>query len=506
MEYNIKIEQNYFGIPIQPELPEETLEIFLGEEKLFEFLVPVCKNPSERKYEYYSYLNVKEYQGQTLTLKGDFDQGFFQDFCQKETNEQEPLKRPLLHFTAERGWINDPNGLVYHNGAYHLYFQYNPCNTQWQNLSWGHSVSTDLLHFKQTDNVLYPDAFGAAYSGCGLVNDRGMLGLPKDALLFYYTAAGGLDPWSKKNGAGFTQRIAYSLDEGQTFIKLPKPALDVLREDSRDPKIFWHEDTKAYIMVLWLEGNEFGIFRSENLQDWEMTDSFVLDEAWECPDLFSLECEGETVWVFTSADGFYYFGDFDGYHFRTDAVQRKAYLTRMPYAAQTYSNTDGRVISLPWLRTKNVGKLYTGMMGIPRELGAVKRHGEMLLSMVPVREYDENKKLKEEFSWGEQEFETELTSEAVTELSLNLKDSAGLSIQLFNQNLSIRDNALFYKDERTVLPEKLEDVHIIIDRGIVELYCNSGTINIWYETNSDLLDGKIQISGGRGAGKLYISQ
>ena len=505
MEHNIKIEQNYFGIPIQPEQPEETLEIFLGDKKLFEFHVPVCKDLSERKYAYYSYLNVEDYKGQTLTLKGAFDQNFLEDFCQRDTNEQEPLKRPLLHFTAERGWINDPNGLVYHNGQYHLFFQYNPVNTQWQNMSWGHSVSTDLLHFKQTDNVLYPDAFGAVYSGCGLVNDRELLGLPKDALLFCYTAAGGITPWSRKTGAGFTQRIAYSLDEGQTFLKLPKPAINVLREDSRDPKIFWHDETKAYIMVLWLEGNEFGIFRSENLQDWTMTDSFVLDEAWECPDLFKLDCEGEPVWVFTSADGFYYFGDFDGYTFRTDGVQKKAYMTRIPYAAQTYSNTPGRVISIPWLRTRNVGKLYTGMMGIPRELSAVKRNGEKLLSLVPVREYNENKKLQKEFSWGEDGYEAELDHEGVAELALNLNESTGFSIQLFNQNLSFRDHGLFYKDERTVLPENLKDVHIIIDRGIIELYCNSGTVNLWYETDSDLLCGKIQITGGSGAGKLYIS-
>ena len=161
MEHNIKIEQNYLGIPIQPEQPEENLEIFLDGEKIFEFRVPVCKDLSERKYEYYSYLNLKEYKGRSLTLKGSFDQGFFEGFIQSDAGEQPALKRPLLHFTAERGWINDPNGLVYHNGRYHLFFQYNPVNTQWQNMSWGHSVSTDLLHFKQTDNVLYPDQNGA---------------------------------------------------------------------------------------------------------------------------------------------------------------------------------------------------------------------------------------------------------------------------------------------------------------------------------------------------------
>ena len=506
MEYSIKISQNYFGIPIQPEQPEENLEVFLGTKRLFAFNVPVCKDLKERKFEYYSYINVEKYKGQTLTLRGDFDREFFEAFCQKETREQEPLKRPLIHFTAQRGWINDPNGLVYHNGTYHLYFQYNPVNTQWQNMSWGHSVSRDLLHFEQTDDALYPDRHGTAYSGCGLVNDRGLLGLPKDALLFYYTAAGGLDAWSRSEGAGFTQRIAYSLDEGQTLIRLPEAAIEVLREDSRDPKIFWHEETKAYVMVLWLEGNEFGIFRSANLKDWEMSHSFVLEEAWECPDLFPLDHNGERVWVFTSADGFYYLGSFDGYRFETDGVQRKAYLTRLPYAAQTYSNTPGRVISVPWLRTRNVGRLYTGMMGLPRELGIAEVQGEKTLSLLPVKEYEEAKVLQEEFSWGTDSFETELQEEAVAELVLNLEEGSDFQIQLFNQSIGIHDNAVFYKDERTVLPQELNELHILIDRDILELFANHGTMNLWYETDSDLLHGKIQISGGKGTGKLYTSR
>ncbi len=500
MEYNMEVKQKYLGIPVYAEEQEEMLEIFDGEEKLFEFQVPVCKDGTDRKCDYYSYLNVSRYGGRRLSLRGNFPEAFFGEFCQTDSDMQEPLARPLIHFTAQRGWINDPNGLVYHNGRYHLFFQYNPMNTRWQNMSWGHAVGEDLLHFRQVEDALYPDEHGTVYSGCGIVNERGLLGLPEDALLFYYSAAGGMNQWSK--GKEFTQRIAYSTDEGETLVKLPEEAIGVIEQDTRDPKIFWHEETKAYIMALWICENKFGFFRSENLKDWKMTDSIVLKEAWECPDLFCLECEGEPIWVFMSADGFYYLGQFDGYKYRTDGVQRKAYITNLPYAAQTYSGIEDRVISVPWLRTHNAGKLYTGMMGIPRELGLVKRGKDILLSLLPVREYEETKETAAEFTLGEDGFCLETDEDAVTEIVLDLTENKNISMRFYNQELSIRDRMIFCREERTSLPEAIEDIHILIDRGVLEIYANNGTLNVYYETDSDVLCGKIEIKGGKGKGRI----
>lgn len=501
MDFGIRIEQAYLGLPIQAEQPEETLEIFSGTEKLFEFQIPVCKDAEKVRYDYYSYLKVEEYMGQELTLRGDLGGRFFADICQRGDNRQEPLPRPLLHFTADRGWINDPNGLVYHDGKYHLYYQYNPMNTQWQNMTWGHAVSEDLLHFEQKDSVMYPDGDGTVFSGCGIINERGLLGLPEDALLFYYSAAGDMNQWSK--GKAFVQKIACSTDGGATLTKLPKPAIGVIGQDTRDPKIFWHEESQAYVMVLWIRENEFGIFRSEDLENWVQSDSFSLEGGWECPDLFPLECDGTRVWVFTTADGFYWLGEFDGYHFRTDGVRKKAYMTRFPYAAQTYSGVEGRVISVPWLRTLNVGRPFTGMMGIPRELGLEKRNGETVLSMVPVREYEAAKTQELEFTWGDTAFEIERREDAVTEIELIPGDFARISVHFFGQELDIRENVIFYKGERTILPEKPEDIHIIIDREIIEIHVNKGTGNVYYETDLDELQGEIKIEGGQGTGRVF---
>lgn len=502
MEYGIRINQNYLGIPIQAECPEELLEVFCGETKIYEFRVPVCKDSAKVRYDYCSYLNVKQYEGRELTLKGNFDEKFFGNISQSNTDDQEPIKRPLIHFAAERGWINDPNGLVYQNGTYHLYFQYNPMNTQWQNMSWGHAVSNDLIHFDQMEHVMYPDENGTMFSGCGLVNEHEMLGLPKEALLFYYSAAGGANEWSK--GKLFTQRIAYSLDGGKTLLKLPKEAVGVIEQDTRDPKIFWHEESGAYIMVLWIKGNEFGFFRSKNLKDWEMTSTIELEKAWECPDLFRLACEDRTYWVFTSADGFYYLGQFDGYKFETDGVRHNAYLTGLPYAAQTYSGVEDRVISVPWLRTLNVGRLYTGMMGIPRELGLVKRGDEPVLTLLPVREYESAKEQIVESSWCETEIAVPISKEAAVEVALWPQETDELTVRFFEQELTIQDQTILYKNVKTELPEKVKELHVIIDRGVVEIHANGGTMNAYYETDSDILQGTISIKGCRGAGKIYV--
>ena len=234
--------------------------------------------------------------------------------------------------------MNDPNGLVYADGNYHLYFQHNPFDVQWENMSWGHAVSKDLLHWEQKDEVLFPDETGTMFSGSGIVNDHEMLGLPKDALIFFYTAAGNNNKWS--TGKQFTQRVAYSTDGGETLHKLDKGVLEAVCKENRDPKVFWHEKSGAYIMTLWLEENDFGIFRSTDLLNWEQTDRLTLKDAWECPDLLCLKDENEDEsWMFWSADGFYFWGEFDGFKFQTDGVRHMAYINKMAYAAQTYSNT-----------------------------------------------------------------------------------------------------------------------------------------------------------------------
>ena len=164
------------------------------------------------------------------------------------------------------------------------------------------------------------------------------------------------------------------------------PFLGPVGKDSRDPKIFWHEETKAYIMLLYLEAYDFGIFRSRDLKHFEMTQRFSLEPAWECPDLLRIKDEdGSDQWMFICADGFYYWGDFDGYTFTSDLKRQDAYLGGAHYATQTYYGIKDRIVAVPWLRL-DVGHYYRGAMGIPREYTSVKKEGKKYLVQKPVRE------------------------------------------------------------------------------------------------------------------------
>lgn len=388
----MKAVEDYLYLPVKAGREEKKLEIFLEQdggsrEKLFEFMIPVDESGGEGYiFDYYAELPTAAYRGSTLLLCGDLPQAFLNEVksCRKEPTKAAGA-RPVIHFTAGTGWTNDPNGLVYADGVYHFYFQYNPFNTAWNNMSWGHAVSRDLLHWKQEDTVLFPDESGTMFSGCAIADGKGCPGLPEGALLYYYTAAGGTNDWSK--GVEFTQRIAYSTDGGKTLTKLPGSCLPTVCPENRDPKVFWHEESGAYIMVLWLKEDIFGIFRSTDMMRWEQSDELKLEGAWECPDLFYLRSgEGEGCWFFWAADGFCYPGEFDGYRFRMHGVRRHAYVNKLPYAAQTYSGVPDRVISIPWLRMENDGRLFTGTYGIPVELSCERAEDGYILIQKPVRE------------------------------------------------------------------------------------------------------------------------
>ena len=178
--------------------------------------------------------------------------------------------RPQFHFTPQKGWTNDPNGLVFYKGEYHLFFQHNPFDTKWGNMTWGHAVSHDLVHWKQLANAIEPDTRGTIFSGSAVVDDDNTAGLQsgeEKTLVAIYAAAGGTSPESK--GQPFTQCIAYSNDRGRTWTKYSgNPVVPHILADNRDPKVVWHSPTKQWIMVLFLDGNTFRFLASPNLKNW----------------------------------------------------------------------------------------------------------------------------------------------------------------------------------------------------------------------------------------------
>lgn len=383
------------------------VSISCGDRILYEYRRPLGKREGEP--DYYFYLPIPE-TGEEIGVLGE-DPLTWRFLHRTDEPEYPREDGDSIHYHAPFGFINDPNGCIYSEGIWHVYHQHNPFDTVWGNMTWGHAVSSDLVHFHFVSDVLFPDQDGVMYSGCGIRNERKAFGLPGEALLFFYTCAGGVEDTFSRDGC-FTQRMAYSLDEGRTLEKYPGWEIPVMEKETRDPKVFWHEGSGSYCMVLYLAGNRFGLLRSADLQHWDLVQELDFPPMWECPDLIRLrdETSDREKWAFLSADGYYYLGSFDGYAFRGEGGMQKLYEGGLPYAAQTFSGVEGRTVQICWLRTENRGEIWTGMMGLPRELSLGKDRDGFYIRQSFVREAEGFLDRKDGFLIAEDRFVRESIS------------------------------------------------------------------------------------------------
>ncbi len=318
--------------------------------------------------------------------------------------------RPQFHFTARSNWLNDPNGLVFYKGEYHLFLQHNPSGINWGNMTWGHAVSPDLVHWTQIEHALWPDKLGTMFSGSAVIdwnNTAGFLAGEEKPLVCIYTAAGGTSPESK--GQPFTQCIAYSNDRGRTFTKWSgNPALKNVAGDNRDPKVFWHEPTKRWVMALYVPVKDtekiaadgkpatvqaLQFFASPNLKEWSFLSQ--LDGFFECPDLFELPVDGDrahTRWIVFGANGEYLIGRFDGTTFTKESGKHKGDFGKNFYAAQTFSDIpagDGRRIIIGWMQGgKYPGMPFNQQMAFPCELTLRTTPDGLRMFKWPVKEIE----------------------------------------------------------------------------------------------------------------------
>jgi fructan beta-fructosidase len=298
------------------------------------------------------------------------------------------LHRPQFHFTASEHWINDPNGLVYQDGVWHLFFQHNPQETVWGNMTWGHAVSNDLLHWRQVEHALYPDEHGTMFSGSAVVDHDNTAGFGSGTLLAFYTAAGSY----VRPERPFTQCLAYSVDNGSTWTKYAaNPVVPWLEDGNRDPKVIWHEPSRHWIMALYLAGDRYCLLRSKDARTWERFQDLTLTGDRECPDFFPLtDAAGVERWIFWGANGYYRIGSFDGASFTAETELQICEHGPNGYAAQTWSNVpDGRSIQISWM----AGGLYPEMpfnqqMSIPVELSLAGSGIDVALVRRPVREIE----------------------------------------------------------------------------------------------------------------------
>ncbi len=281
------------------------------------------------------------------------------------------------HYTPYNGWINDPNGLIFYEGIYHLYFQHNPDASVWGDIGWGHAVSEDLINWKTYGEVMRPDDHGMIYSGSA-VEEKGVI-------YYFYTAA---NDGKEKH---FTQRMAVSRDNGYTLEKDSRFEVPVICCENRDPKVIWHEESGAYIMIIWLEKDDFAILRSKYIRGpFELTQRIRLPEGFECPNMFEID----GTWFIWVAGGCYYPGRFDGYRFEWNGIVHKAYADEVPYAAQIFSGTGKDVIMIPWLRVPQTDQKWCGVMGIPRKLGCIHKGEDALITQKAV--FADSKDIKDE--------------------------------------------------------------------------------------------------------------
>jgi sucrose-6-phosphate hydrolase SacC (GH32 family) len=266
--------------------------------------------------------------------------------------------RPQFHFTPKTNWMNDPNGLVFYKGDYHFFFQYNPSGINWDNMTWGHAVSKDLVHWTQLENAILPDKLGTIYSGCAVVdweNTSGFGTADSKAMVCIYTAAGEHNTAGEK-GVPYTQCLAYTTD-GRKFTKYDEnPVLPHVMGSNRDPKVIWYAPQKKWVMALYLDGDAFALFESKDLKAWTKLQDIKIPGHFECPDFFPMPVDGKKdnqKWVFTAANGDYLIGTFDGKVFTTDGNAIRADYGANYYAVQTYSDipaADGRRIQIAWMQ------------------------------------------------------------------------------------------------------------------------------------------------------------
>ena len=366
--------------------------------------------------------------------------------------------RPLFHFTPAKNWMNDPNGLVWHKGEYHLYFQHNPFGREWGHMSWGHAVSKDLLHWEELPVAIPEDEKGSIFSGSAV-----SVG---DDIIAIYT---------RDKDKSQTQCIAISSDNGRTFTQYENnPVLDLGMEHFRDPKVFRYED--RWVMAV-VKSQEFTVcfYSSEDLKSWKLESEFgktgAIGGQWECPDLFPLSYNSEEVWVLlvslspggikNSSGTQYFIGDFDGRTFtpRYSTIEPRWFdYGSHNYAGVTFNNEpNDRRIFIGWLNSwqkkEHPETPWTGSMTIPRELGLTEEKGELVLTQKPI--------VKPTYT---------ISLDVPTNGVVGLTGFVELGYDAGTKRIFLND----YEAPYQPLNGKLE-LHILVDRTSVELFTADGT-------------------------------
>ncbi len=401
MAREIEIEKPYLNFPVKTGAPKRRVSVLVNGNVEREFEIELAEGAPD----WWAFLDATPFHGKSITLKAKLpgSSHALESITQSKTIEgSEDLyhesRRPQFHFTSRRGWLNDPNGLVFYRGEYHLFYQHNPYGWNWGNMHWGHAVSKDLVHWKELPIALYPDEHGTMYSGSAIVdwnNTAGFQQGDEPALVAMFTAA----------GKPFTQGLAFSNDRGRTWTKYEKnPVLPHIAAENRDPKVIWYAPEKKWVMALYLDHSDYALFASRDLKHWEKLCDVTIPGDSECPEFFEIPVDGNsqnTRWIFYGANGRYLIGRFDGKKFTPEAGPFELQHGNCWYASQTFNDIpkrDGRRILIPWGRMTerdvpfHQGMPFNQMMGIPVELALRTTDDGLRLVANPVEELESLRK------------------------------------------------------------------------------------------------------------------
>lgn len=528
----VKESQKYLLLPVEEAAPDATIKVLVNNKCDQTLTVKLAMN----KIDYLVPFELEQYQGKAVSF--DIHTGnsranvrdAMADACWSGIKLSDTFDsanreqfRPLFHHTPQWGWMNDPNGMFYKDGEYHLYYQYNPYGAIWGNLSWGHSSSKDLMNWKHEPVALTPDGLGMIFSGSSVVDKENTAGFGKDAVIAIYTSA----------GASQIQSLAYSLDNGVTFQTYEENPIITSDKECRDPNMFWHAESGKWILILAaaLE-KEMWIYSSSDLKNWKKESGFghgygAQEGVWECPDLMELPIRGtnQSKWVlicninpggpFGGSAAQYFVGDFDGKTFKCDS---KPEMTKWMdygkdhYAAVSWSNApEKRHTVIAWMSNwqyaNNVPtKQYRSANSLPRDLGLYDGgDGEFYLSVTPAPETNAlraekafkygsfsvgNKKVTKKLSTengGICEIELELSARSAGKVNLTLANDKGeqtvmmydLQNHTFSMDRTKSGMTDFSKDfpAITVAPcpdETTQRLRIFIDRCSIEAFEGDG--------------------------------
>lgn len=495
--------KNYLLLPVQENAEMSNVKVIADNAQLKTFNVRLASN----HIDYYVPLDLGEFKNQKglmldIHVNGNYrnDGGISTFGCWKnmQFSDSYDLKnreqyRPTYHHTPAYGWMNDPNGMFYKDGVWNLYFQHNPYGSQWENMTWGHSTSTDLLHWKYEGDAILPDVIGTIFSGSTVVDKNNTAGFGEGAVVALYTSA----------GENQTQSMAYSTDAGKTFTKYAgNPIITSNVPDFRDPHMFWNEDIKKWNMIL-AAGQQMNIYTSDNLKDWKYESSFGTgygnhDGVWECPDLMKLKVRGtdKEKWMlicninpggpFGGSATQYFVGDFDGHKFTCDSkpeVTKWMDYGKDHYATVTFDNApEGRHVALAWMSNWQYAAQVPTMQyrsgnSIPRDLGLFEHKGETYCSVVPSQEVTSARSKKATKTLSEAcELVVNLKGDATITLSNAKNEKVVMSYDAKNETFSMdrtQSGKIDFSDDfavKTTAPTygKLKQLRIFIDKSSIE--------------------------------------